>query len=74
MYVCMYVMKWFCILYTDDVQLLYRIYFYTVGMIINQTNRYMLFSLNINYAIKTLNLCTYVCMYVCTICDKNIDH
>ena len=33
---------------------------------INQTNRYMFYSLNtddINYANKTLRLCMYVCIY-----------
>ena len=51
-YVCM----------SDDVQLLHRIYFYMTSVLVNQTNRYILFSLNtddINYANKTLSLCIY---------------
>ena len=38
---------------------------YMTSVPINQTNRYMLFSLNtdkINYANKTLSLCMYVCV------------
>ena len=58
-YVCM----------SDDVQLLHRIYFYMTSVLVNQTNRYILFSLNtddINYANKTLSLCmVYLqCIYV----------
>ena len=63
------------VLYTDDVQLLYQIYFYMTSVPINQTNMYILFSLNtddINFANKTLSLCMYDtfsfkpsnCMYV----------
>ena len=39
------------------------VYFYMTSVLINQTNRYMLFSLNtddINYANKTLSLCMCV--------------
>ena len=66
-YVCMYVCTvcYEVVLYTDDLQLLYPIYFYMTSVpITNQTNRYTFYLLNtddINYTIKTLSLCMYVC-------------
>ena len=47
------------------VMLCMHVCIYMTSVPINQTNRYMLFSLNtdkINYANKTLSLCMYVCV------------
>ena len=44
------------VLYTDDVQLLYQIYFYMTSVpIINQTNRYILSLLNTDAINYTMN-------------------
>ena len=64
-YVCMYVYtsqpKCY-VLYSDDVQLLYQIYFYymtSLPIFINQTKMYIFYLLNFD-DINYLSLCMYV--------------